>query len=468
MQRLKELLDSVLGQTTFDLGTGESVSPVQLRGIFDRNLWAAEDSLRARKAQPVISDGSLPQLSSHLRLFLKDYVDSKRDSIGLALPAGPSFRKLNAQKNGLYSIEWVSTVEDLAKALTKGAAVLGTERVAELFSSWLKGEPVKYKTTAMINALDVRGSFSLTNGIRLEPLPLATDSLPANLPRRQDMPAKEYLGRPILSIESTASPPLFRPSTDPMRQNVQAFSEPDVDVAIVCEALSLESNSFVDAAFYWNDYEELWAFSLSDENLCWSSGNARVRGRPKPTGSRTSSHTGVTTLLPKGERLTLNSTDSQFYLTLKALESSNSKKIRVAITRWIMSKDFEKNQVDKFIDLRIALESLYLHNIGNEKYRGEMRLRLSLFGAWHLGTNFEERREIQKNLKRAYDEASRAVHGGEFDDDTTEIQKLLSDAQDLCRRGILKLLMEGPPPDWGDLILGVEDKASSVEQGGNP
>ena len=46
-----------------------------------------------------------------------------------------------------------------------------------------------------------------------------------------------------------------------------------------------------------------------------------------------------------------------------------------------------------------------------------------------------------------------AVHVGEIPDN--ELANL-SDAQDLCRRGILKLLLEGPPRDWVDLILGAE------------
>ena len=121
-----------------------------------------------------------------------------------------------------------------------------------------------------------------------------------------------------------------------------------------------------------------------------------------------------------------------------------------------MSKDFEKSQVDSLIDLRIALESLYLQDFLNEQSQ-EMRFRLALFGAWHLGVDFEERKKIRKRIRDAYDTASGAVHGGELEN-TPEIQELLLDAQDLCRRGILKVLREGYPSQerWGDLILGVE------------
>ena len=347
-------------------------------------------------------------------------------------------------------------MHDLARALIKGSAVLGTERVAILFSNWVRGEPIKYKIKALINALHVSDPLVLTDSLLLEPLPLATDRLPAYLPRREGMSAQEYIGRPVLTIESSASPPLFRPSTDPLKKSVQASSEQNVDIATVCKALSLQSNSLVDAAFYWYDYQDLWAFSLSDYSLSWSIENGRVRGRPKPFGTRTSSRTGVTTLLPKGDKLTLDAEESHFYHTLKALKSKESKKIRVAIDRWIMSKDSEKSPVDKSIDLRIALESLYLQDFTNEQSR-EMRFRLALFGAWHLGVDFEERKRIRKKMRDAYDTASKAVHEGDLRD-SQAIRELLLDAQNLCRRGILKVLREGYPSQegWGDLILGIE------------
>ena len=91
-----------------------------------------------------------------------------------------------------------------------------------------------------------------------------------------------------------------------------------------------------------------------------------------------------------------------------------------------------------------------------------MRFRLPLIGAWHLGSDLEERKKVRKNLREAYDTASKAVHGGPLavHGDALEYfkyQQLLSTAQDMCRRGILKLLKEESPSDWEDLILGIEN-----------
>ena len=106
-----------------------------------------------------------------------------------------------------------------------------------------------------------------------------------------------------------------------------------------------------------------------------------------------------------------------------------------------------------FIDLRIALEAIFLKEITGEKNQ-EMRFRLALNGAWYLGNGLEERQTIRKTLRAVYDKASTAVHEG-YVEVSKDNRELLADGQRLCRSGILKLLKEGSPDDWGKLILGV-------------
>ena len=134
---------------------------------------------------------------------------------------------------------------------------------------------------------------------------------------------------------------------------------------------------------------------------------------------------------------------------MKQLQRAN-KKLQIAVDRWRRSMAEDAQLEDRYIDLRIALEAIYLKDFGNERSQ-EMRFRLALCGAWHLGVDFEDRRSTRKALRDAYDTASRAVHEGEVPKDAARV---LPTAQDLCRRGILRLLREGPPKDWGDLLLG--------------
>ncbi len=142
--------------------------------------------------------------------------------------------------------------------------------------------------------------------------------------------------------------------------------------------------------------------------------------------------------------------------TLQAIKSLGSgHTTRTAISRWMKSKDHRQSLEDCFIDLRIALETIYLKDFQDERTSQEMRFRLALFGAWHLGNDFKDRQGIRKILRDSYDRASAAVHTGSISGGSESVD-LLTNGQGLCRRGIQKLIREGPPKDWGDLILGAE------------
>lgn len=115
-----------------------------------------------------------------------------------------------------------------------------------------------------------------------------------------------------------------------------------------------------------------------------------------------------------------------------------------------------RDRPDRFIDLRIALESLFLSQQPDQ----ELKFRLAVSGAWFVGEDAADRRRVWDTLRSAYDLSSTAVHGGELNKkknkkhDSTQV---LADAMAVCRRGILRVLREGPITDWTDLILDCAD-----------
>lgn len=121
--------------------------------------------------------------------------------------------------------------------------------------------------------------------------------------------------------------------------------------------------------------------------------------------------------------------------------------LELAMRRWIGSKR-AVTDVDKLIELRIALEALY--EIGGLNEKG---FRIANYGAWHLGRDFEERRDYRAILHSAYDDSSRAVHGGKLKRAAKD-PELVSSAQDICRDGILRRLEETERPRWEEIILG--------------
>ena len=123
-------------------------------------------------------------------------------------------------------------------------------------------------------------------------------------------------------------------------------------------------------------------------------------------------------------------------------------KLRVPIQRWRRSKA-ASNGVDLAIDLRIALESLFL----DEGNNAELSFRLALRAAWYLGAEGHERTKIFDAVRDAYNIGSKAVHTGEGYDDV--IPANLAVAQDICRMSILRRISEGgKPPNWKKVVLG--------------
>ena len=120
------------------------------------------------------------------------------------------------------------------------------------------------------------------------------------------------------------------------------------------------------------------------------------------------------------------------------------------LSRWCSSQAQDVDLAARFIDLRIALESLFLDYRPQQEYR----FRIPVSAAWLLGRDGADRKHIWKAIKDSYDLSSSAVHSGSVDR-TNDHLELLSRAQALCRRALFLFLHHGPVPDWSDIFLGV-------------
>ena len=472
MQNLRDVLALALSRTKFDCGRweetlygpfrrnyasrpDETISAEELRRIVAEGTWDAPLVNKARAARVICPGEAIAKLEDHLRLLLEDYVNPDTDRIGHAFPKlgrdGSEHSRIRS--NRLKAVSASSPVSDFARGLLRGAAIIGIDRTLELVRGWTQSQPIRYRTSAVLNGITLQESLAPANGVNVSTLPWSTSELDANLPKPKGVEATDYLGRTVVSIDTEVVPPLFLPESHDSNQQVCATSVSGIDIAAVCQALSLETNNCVDVAYYWNDYGGLTNFLNEGKLPSWSFPPERLR--PPDIGSGWSMdseiETGSMTITPSSGSM-LDLSEDRLRNTLESLVKPGADFIRIAVSRWILSKNRSEGLVDNFIDLRVALESLYLKDFTNEQ-SPEMRFRLALFGAWHLGADFGERKRIRKTLRVAYDSASGAVHTGELDDSSNK-RELLEDAQELCRRGILKLLEEGPPKDWGELILG--------------
>ena len=470
MRELTTLLHEIVQQTSFEVGQTrtaggttlitfdrklDKLSPAQLCDILKRANWDSNERLKAESARPVSPDHLVEELIEKLRELLSNYIAIETDHIRHAFPVfGSSCRYVTFESNGLAKHEYVSNVSDFAKGLIKGTAVLGTERAVKLLYNWIDGKPLLYRTSALLSGITVEQELDLCNGVRVTPLPMSSDALPVSLPRDSSTSVIDYLGRVVLSVDSEVCPVLSqvqdiqRPDEGP-----HVLSGPkNTSIHTLYEALSLISDSYIHSKLNWNDYAEVSAFSGKDQSNSWRSGPF-FHDKRTPMGWSINHSTGVKMITHRYEVPSLSLEDLKkawkIHYVLDSYKSHNLR-FRTAISRWIRSMRPDLEETDQFIDLRIALEALYL-----DRNTGGHTFRLALTGAWHLGSDLSERKKIQRVLTQFYRAASNVVHGEAINKKKGDL-KWLEQARDVCRRGILKIIEEEKLPDWNELLLGQE------------
>ena len=121
---------------------------------------------------------------------------------------------------------------------------------------------------------------------------------------------------------------------------------------------------------------------------------------------------------------------------------------RVAVSRWDSAMSTGRTITDRFIDMRIALESLFLPQQPDQ----ELKFLFTVIGAWMIGRDGPDRKRVYETLRRAYDLGSKAVHRGGVKHSSANAA-LLNTALAVCRHGILRALHHGPVDNWNGLIL---------------
>ena len=347
----------------------------------------------------------------------------------------------------------VSSVHDFALGLIRAAAALGPVRAAGLVEGWAQGEPVVYKTLALLGG-EVLPSERLSPdaGILIYSLPFDSDELPAPVLESSSLPVHSLLGQSLLELETRTCPALFLPvgdrASDAEVETRTALGE--IPIETFCLALSLVCNRRIGVDRYWREYGEILAFKAGLPSLMVLSGPVPVTTSLGDISQ--ASDTGITTLRVfenTQPNLSPDSLRRAWYL-LPGLHDrvSSDSRFRVAVNRWARSVIVDADAVDRAIDLRIALEALYL-----DSETGELSFRLATTCARHLGETLEARTEISTAIRDFYGQASRVVHGtgdsGSWEEGVSGLER----ARELCRNGILKILESGERPVWKDLLL---------------
>ena len=262
----------------------------------------------------------------------------------------------------------------------------------------------------------------------------------------------DYLGRTVVSVASETKPALFRLGSKYADGSVEVKLSPGIPLDTIWDALALECNTYVQTGLRWNDHRDFFALT---GGFKFTGGGFSHMGRPAGSKHTTTLYEGTgsrgTSELSLPEEAIRDIPEDALQQTLSSLKRSGGR-TRMAVRRWRRSIQPIGDLPDRFIDLRVALESLFLANNPQQ----EMGFRLAVNAAWLLGEDSNDRRRIWKTIQNSYDAASKAVHTGNVDPHQ-ESQTLLAKAQCLCRKGIRRVLGEGRVSDWHGLILGSND-----------
>ena len=408
----------------------------QLRKTYEQGTWHSGEWGERLRITPVYGVGIGERSTSSLRALLQGYVDSEGGHVGHALVdcvEGRFFSRVPSP--GFRSEEKVSTLEDFRDYLTVAAAVLGVDRVAGHVGAWINGGPVQYHAMALLVGVRLDEPLMLNAGIGIERLSTRSGGLPESLPGFGSETPETYLGGVVLSVDCEAAPGLFKPTKRPggdweFADDVRhGWVLEGSSIDAFCESLSLGYDGCIRCKETWRDYGELREFS---ELRSRSYEPARI----------------VEAKLPQTV-LTQSALEEGWELQCRRTGRKAQDGIGTAIGRWVKSKRPEASLADRFIDLRIALEALYLDG---DSERDKSR-RIAKRGAWYAGGSSEARSENHAALRAAYRVSSAAVHAGALVDCDSN-RDLLKTVQSLCRAGIVKRLAEDGNLKWKNRRVG--------------
>lgn len=427
---LSRLLDQAVREARFDIQSLAQNSRAemlcdaeQLRTLMGDDQWRwSHFSLISTSLRTELLDA----LVECIRRTLRNHIIDDRVGMGLLM-----FLKGVSR--------WHPPVTELALDCVRASVFLGSKKVVDLLSSWERGIPIPYRCILLLSGVTVDEPVQLNFGeeggvVLFEKLPLSTDEIRRILPPHSEFsnPLMNLPGAVMMTSTHGAKSSVFQDSKGQVeRPSIDEWDEvssPYRAISHLMDALSIACNTHVSWTMSWAESEDWRAFGDQEKRLqIYSS----ARATQKTKVITAAQLNDVRALLSKWQRIAEN------------------QKLMLAISRWYRSKR-PTGLPDQLIELRIALEALYLDN----DVQGELSFRLATHVAWHLGENLQDRLDYQRTIRDVYALASRVLHGQVVqlgDDD----RQLLTQAQDLCRLGILKILDDGGRiPVWREIMLG--------------
>lgn len=420
LRELTTSLHNALPRTHFEIRRFGTYTVQEIREIYRYGIPV--DLFRIRNSRPVLDDEPRAEIEQALRLMVARYIEDGSIGNGFAFLIGGSA---------------IIPVAALVDGVVRASAIVGPEEAVQTLGRWTNQEHIPYEWYAVLSGLSTDAPLGSDEAIRFDPLPPSSSEVFLHLPldAQLEIAPRDTLGNLRAKVACLAGPAFFLPSQLTDLQGPRADmlswvrgSVPPNFAEVVCKALTLACNHYVDWTMEWFECAEERPFGLA------GLGGSRFHGR-SVRSVRTSP-------------LSQDQLDQALCMVSRLSSVTPNHRLEIAIDRWVRSKE-PGDLLDQFIDLRIALEALFLRT----SERAEISYRLATRGAWYLGNDPDERARVYKQLRAAYDEASKVMHAGPKGSNR-EGWFTLENAQDLCHRAILQMMEESDEPDWDDLTMG--------------
>ena len=111
-----------------------------------------------------------------------------------------------------------------------------------------------------------------------------------------------------------------------------------------------------------------------------------------------------------------------------------------------LGRDGRLSDENRFVKVAIALERMY--DLPKRMISHELQNRASSY----LGTDLESRERTRKSIKEFYNTRSKIAHGGSSDVSPQKRSEAFYNGFDIAKRTLFKLLHEGPPENWDEVI----------------
>ena len=372
IKEMIKLLDDAIQKTTFTDCDWERSSD-QLRKLVSKHRYT---NMSAKVLKAEIPEDILETLTPKIRKMLEENVDFEKNHIRERLTVFiPSYIEPTIDN-------FTQVLDNFPKFLVRAAYIRGSKRALQFLFKYLEENTLIRTHKVLLTGVTAHHPITLDNRIQITQIPKISaeldDYLPNDFTRRYPYPS-DLLGRWILSMNEIDSD--IRISCSQIRMKMKAS---DHEAHRFCEALSLAYNHYVGREFGWSDIVDIRAFN---SGIYWY---------------------GLRSIDQEDPERLFDKYKDQEPLSREHLEKARNfydkrrtkpnQGLDIAIRRWRRSKEFRMDLTDRFIDLRIALELLYLKG-GKAKDRKTERRKHRNLGAWHLGSNLANDKNIQGTSK---------------------------------------------------------------------